>query len=377
MLGEDYLGYSKPANSKMEQNVIRPAREMGERCNSDFCRRSKLRGCDRLTEETRLEIHQHFWKRLNWDQRKVYVANHVKRTNTARKSKSSEDSRRGETLFYFLPLTRDGNERIQVCREMFLKTLSLGSFTVQSWTKEVAFGMVTNKEKAMASRNRERRVDVDRKALTENNFQDNIPKLPSHYARKETTKLFLEPSYHNLRQLFNDYKAYCKHNEEPQVSRYTFEKMFHEKNLSLYTLKKDMCDTCSAHKAGNVNEVDYQAHIVKKDRAIQEKENDKKAAESKDLIVLTVDLEAVKVCPCLTASALYFKTKLTCHNYTVYDLTTHHCCCYWFDETATDLTANTFTSFFVDYLERKCIPRNLPIIIYTQMVALTRTEMLF
>lgn len=81
--------------------------------------------------------------------------------------------------------------------------------------------------------------------------------------------------------------------------------------------------------------------------------------------VLTMDLEAVKVCPYSTASALYFKTKLTCHNFTLYDLTSRHCTCYWFTETAADLTASTFASFVTDYLERHCLPLKKPIIIYS------------
>ncbi|CAG5036894.1 unnamed protein product [Parnassius apollo] len=78
-----------------------------------------------------------------------------------------------------------------------------------------------------------------------------------------------------------------------------------------------------------------------------------------------MDLEAVKVCPYLTASALYFKTKLTCHNFTVFNLVTKHCSCYWFDETSADLTSSTFATFLIDYLERHCIPHQLPIVIYS------------
>lgn len=125
-----------------------------------------------------------------------------------------------------------------------------------------------------------------------------------------------------------------------------------------------MCDTCSSYNTGNLNETDYQTHINLKNRARKEKEDDKKKAAAGEFILLTMDLEAVKVCPFLTASALYFKTKLTCHNFTVYNLITRHCKCYWFDETAADLSASTFSTFIIDYLEKHCIPQQLPIVIY-------------
>ncbi|CAG4958779.1 unnamed protein product [Colias eurytheme] len=43
-------------------------------------------------------------------------------------------------------------------------------------------------------------------------------------------------------------------------------------------LKKNMCDTYSSYNSGNLNESDYQMHIIKKERARQEKEDDKKRA---------------------------------------------------------------------------------------------------
>lgn len=110
---------------------------------------------------------------------------------------------------------------------------------------------------------------------------------------------------------------------------------------------------------------DYEEHTKRKNKARLEKETDKKKATSGEFILLSMDLESVKVCPWLTASALYFKTKLTCHNFTVYDLITHQATCYWSDEIAADLTASTFASFVTDYLERYCLPKHLPIVIYS------------
>ena len=50
-------------------------------------------------------------------------------------------------------------------------------------------------------------------------------------------------------------------------------------------------------------------------------------------LVLTMDVEAVKVSPWITASSFFFKTKLSCHNFTIYDLVTKHVVCYWFTTT--------------------------------------------
>lgn len=364
MKGEEYLGYRRPRGESVKHDTIRSARELGAACNSDFCRKSKLRGCFQFTEDTRKQIHSNFWKKLNWDQRKIFVTNLVTRSTTNRKTVKNE-SRRTGTLQYFLPLTVTGDEKVQVCRDMFLNTLSLGAFTVQSWVKKAEFGMSAHQELLNSSRTLTLSKEVKAKMRSLDDFFNKLPKLPSHYARKDTNKLFLEPIYRNLTCLFKVYQEYCASENMPSVSRCTFEKQFHDKNLSLMTLKKDMCDVCSSYIAGNMDEADYQVHVIKKNRAREEKSIDKQKAANKECVLLTMDLEAVKVCPYLTASSLYFKTKLTCHNFTVYNVTTHHCTCYWFNETAADMTSNTFASFLIDYIERHCLLLKLPIIIFS------------
>ena len=109
--------------------------------------------------------------------------------------------------------------------------------------------------------------------------------------------------------------------------------IFKELNLALYAPKKDKCNVCSFE----VNQIDketYDRHIVKKNRAREEKNNDKdnlnkdKAVKEIRHHVFTMDVQAVKISPCLYASALYYKTKLSCHNFTVYNLSTHDSTCY-------------------------------------------------
>lgn len=357
MLGEEYLGYSNPKNDKMQQNRVRAARQIGMTCTSEYCKKSKFRGCSCFDEETRRSLHHYFWKKLNWEQRKIYVRGLVTCTSTARPKKVNKSRREG-TYQYFLQ-TNDLT-KIQVCKNMFLNTLSLKSTAVQAWAKSTEFAELADQDKIEDNKGQ--------RAINNQHVQDflaSLPKMPSHYARKETRKLYLEPCYRTLTDVYKAYKEYCTSINRSSVSRFTFEKQFHNKNLSLYTLKKDMCDVCIAYTEGNFDKHAYQEHIIKKNRAREEKEEDKKKAAAGDFTLLTMDLEAVKVCPYLTASALYFKTKLVCHNFTMFNLITRQCTCYWFTETAADLTASTFASFVIDYLERHCLPKQKPIIIFS------------
>ncbi|XP_050518028.1 uncharacterized protein LOC126892515 [Diabrotica virgifera virgifera] len=361
MLGKDYLGYTNPKEGKMLHNTPRSARKLGEACKSKKCTTSKVRNCEKLTVEMRQDIFNNFWTNLNWEQRKIYINGLVSRQTTARKTVGCETRREG-TFQYFLP-TAEGN--LRVCKTSFLNTFSLGSFTVQSWVKKsvhktLPCNEVTNSNrKRVVPRGTATRIQMLRE------FFKNIPTLPSHYNRKNSRKLFIEPYYRNKTELYNSYKIWCSNNNEESASRHTFDKIFKDSNLSIYTLKKDMCDICVSYKEGNISDEKYKDHIQRKSRARAEKEHDKEKAQAGEFNLLTMDLEAVKVCPYLTASALYFKTKLSCHNYTVYNLVTHHATCYWFDETASDLTASTFVNFLLDYLSQHCLANRLPIVIFS------------
>lgn len=142
--------------------------------------------------------------------------------------------------------------------------------------------------------------------------------------------------------------------------------MFDELNRSLFTPKKDQCDTCCSHKVGNITEDIYNAHIRSKNTARNEKVMDKDRAQKfGDVHVFTHDLQAVKLCPQLQASALYYKTKLYVHNFTMYNLGTKDVFCYWFDETNAGLTASVFISCIIHILRRTLEQKCIPIILYS------------
>ncbi|CAH1099152.1 unnamed protein product [Psylliodes chrysocephalus] len=151
------------------------------------------------------------------------------------------------------------------------------------------------------------------------------------------------------------YREYLKYScqKNPAIKplcRYTFDCTLKERNIAFQTPKKDKCDTCGSYESKNLYTQIYEEHIRRKEQARDEKNRDKLLGAKKEAIVLAQDMQAVKVCPYLNASALYYKTKLVSHNFTVFDINTHHCVCYWFNETEADLTANTFASYIVDYI---------------------------
>lgn len=365
MYGQAYLDYTRSREGKIKQDKMRSARKLGPRCTSKKCEISKVRFCNEFSEEIRKNIFSAFWNNMTWDQRKVFVSSHVSRFNTKRCTKNfDENSRRLGTFVYTL---HNGTNALTVCREMFLNTLDLKPFTVQSWVNSSVLAMQTGKENLNQSR-RENNYSI-RKCVTADipitEFFDQLAKLPSHYVRRDSSKLFLDEEIKSLSRLYEIYKNYCTEKGLSISCRKVFERKFHKLNLSLFRPKKDFCDLCCEHKVGNIEESVWKKHILNKDQARSDKDRDKEKAKNNELILLTMDLQAVKVAPYLTASSLYFKTKLCCHNFTVFDCGTSDATCYWFTELDSSLCASTFVSCLLDYLERHCLQRKLPIVIFS------------
>ena len=60
------------------------------------------------------------------------------------------------------------------------------------------------------------------------------------------------------------------------------------KKYSLYQSKKDQCDICTAHSAGNINEDMYNNHIKAKEDARAKKMKDTKSLADDEALVLFV-----------------------------------------------------------------------------------------
>ncbi|CAH1108056.1 unnamed protein product [Psylliodes chrysocephalus] len=174
-------------------------------------------------------------------------------------------------------------------------------------------------------------------------FLRSLNKLPAHYCRKETLKEYLE-QFQSMAQLHQEYEKQCNIKGKKCLSITKLTEIVNELNIGIFTPRKDRCDECYKFENKNLEEDLFLKQCEEKDRARNEKKFYKNRA-------IFGDLQAVKICPQLKASSLYYKVKLCCHNFTIYDLATNLGPCYWFDETKTYLQASSYASCVVDYLK--------------------------
>lgn len=234
---------------------------------------------------------------------------------------------------------------------MFLNTLAIGEWSVAEWaTNGKKKDIVEVNLQKFNKRDEENKM----KRITVEEFFDLIPKMESHYCRKKTKKKYLEQIWQSKSCLYREYKTYCQLNnkEKYTASLFTFNEIYDHKNLALFSPRKDLCDTCFAFSKKNITEEEYNLHRQRKEAARNEKDNDKANTDS-SVAVFTMDMQAVLLCPLLKASALYYRTKLKVHNFTIFNLKTADAYCYLWDESEGGVNAEEFSSIICHFIQTK------------------------
>lgn len=94
---------------------------------------------------------------------------------------------------------------------MFLSTLGLKESMVLNWVKGSVRGLPKNQSPKQRNINRNNTVSIPKSSLdTRLNYIKewfkNLPKMPSHYCRKRSEKLYLEGPFNNSHEVFIAYK---------------------------------------------------------------------------------------------------------------------------------------------------------------------------
>lgn len=331
MQGQKYLGLKKDHNGKYAYSIEREEREiLPSKCSK------RCKHCALFTENERTEIFNRFWNNMDWDQKKIFVCSMVDKFEAKKKT---EDSRRNQSFQYHLK--RNGI-RTSVCK-MILATLGIGQRTLYEWVNKSQNGVPDIRAKRQGIERNSDRIQSAR------DFLDVLPKMPSHYCRANSSKIYLEPVITSFNELYREYQRYCVQQEKQEICVKYFKRIFDDGNLSLYQSKKDQCDVCCSYETRNISIEECQLHIQRKDEARAEKVKDKDRC-CDTVKVITLDLQGVLLCPLLKASSMYYKTKLGCHNFTIHDMSSHNVTCYFWDESEGELSANSFASCVGDYI---------------------------
>lgn len=252
---------------------------------------------------------------------------------------------------------------LPVCKTMFLSTYGVSQKIV--YTALRTFQTETIKQQKISRRQKKEKRNALKQGSSSRIFLWKLNKLESHFCRKNTSKLYLEPLWQSKMELYRTYEEYCEEKSLKKQCLTTFNEAFDDLNLSLFSPKKDQCDTCCGFKTGNIGDIEYQLHVIDKNIARNEKVKDCKSEKN----VFTMDQQAILLCPLQKASASYFKMKLGVHNFTIFDNIRKDGACNLWHEGEANLTASEFASivckFIVEKIEDKQIEPGESVILYS------------
>lgn len=124
---------------------------------------------------------------------------------------------------------------------MYLSTLGVKERSVREWiTTPRTHGMpksdsiVEPKQKQTTNKHLENKKNKDLMIQ----FIHSIPKLPSHYCRVDTKKLYLEENFKNKTEVYNLYKEHCEQQQHCPLSIWTFIDTWSEMNIAIHRPKK-------------------------------------------------------------------------------------------------------------------------------------------
>ena len=332
-----------------------PARHIKLACN-DKCR---LKCRQNVQESDRILLHEKFWKLADNALQRQFVASHMEECKVKYR-RVTEGSTRARNLAYFLTV---GGSRIRVCKTFFINTLGISDkFTRTTWKKSDGTGLIE----------KDKRGNLNRREAIDPAIKDAIRKhinafarIESHYLRSQTTREFIDGSL-SISQMYRYYQEEQQNAGLPIAKKNSYEFIFNtEFNISFFTPKKDQCSVCESFKNSGEEEQlnlkeSYDRHIENKNLSRKHKADDiARATENPSIIVACYDLQAVLPTPCGDISTYYFKCRLNCLNFTIFEILSKNGFCYFWHEAIARRGANEIASCLLDYLQYNCTEKDV------------------
>ncbi|CAF4946081.1 unnamed protein product [Pieris macdunnoughi] len=187
-----------------------------------------------------------------------------------------------------------------------------------------------------------------------NDHIDSFPKVPSHWCRKDTKKIYLETIL-NKEKMYELYKQQCLENHKKPIGKTSYKELILNKNIGFHKPRKDQC-WCNKYEQlteeeQKAKQEEYEEHVNRKYYAQEEKTSDKiKAIEDSRSHVCTFDFEAVLYCPLVLGKPVFYKRKLGSMNFTIHNAATKQGYCYFWPEYEGNRGSNEVSTCLYNYI---------------------------
>lgn len=304
--------------------------------------------CHEISEERRQSIFD-FYYSLSSQRKRDWLVATSQAAEVKRKRSKDNASRRLKTYTYFI---NEGEGRRQVCQKFLLHTLDLSQRFVHY--------TVANAEANLSKTDmRGKHVPANKTtALVKKSVVDyiqNLPAVPSHYCRKDSTRLYLPQEFKNLTHLYQLYKTDFSSKGKDYVGEKVFKNIFTtEFNITFHVPKKDKCKKCVSFANNPTDNTEDEKKIHLKD-AEDSKERFKFhqniTKHHTHTLCVSFDLQKVLNTPFGESMLFYYSRKYCVYNLTFYESATREGYCYSWGEKDGKRGGNEIATILLKYIK--------------------------
>lgn len=298
----------------------------------------------KFTEEDLQKINKEYWALGNFSRQRDFI-NYNVNSNSCKRSKAGGSQRKFTYIYQLMEK--------KVCKTLFLSVLKIGQKTVQIVKQKQR----NNIDVGFDSRGKGKTNNTSTETLDLVRLHIQLfPLLESHYGRKDSKRLYLSADL-NQSKMYDLYVEYMEKNYSGKeiVPASMYKHIFcTEFNISFHVPKKDACKYCEKLKdsTDSNEQLEYKAHIERKELAREEKNKDKVNAQTDETFKsFTFDLQAVLYSPSSNVSSFFYTRKFASYNLTFYDMAEKHGSCYIWNETHGNRGSDEISTILLRHLK--------------------------
>lgn len=226
--------------------------------------------------------------------------------------------------FSFRSYFFNGEERVRVCRDFYLKTLDISAKRIEYYHSTIVDTKTAIARPFRRGKNVKRCTDP-RAVQGVIDHISNFPRVESHYCRASTQRQYLDPNL-SVDKMYRMYRDDYANENVPPVKLHKYRDIFNKQfNLSFSPPVKDRCDFCEQFRVqtepSDADTLKYNKHCQQKISTKQERDSDRAVVCDKHAII-SFDLQNVISLPKANIKSFWFNRKLS-----VYNLTVHYNIC--------------------------------------------------
>ncbi|CAG9571813.1 unnamed protein product [Danaus chrysippus] len=305
-----------------------PPRKMGPSCK-DKC----ILSCSKkFTEQYRVQLFTDYWAMGSIQRQRDFLSACIEKLALKYRRITAQEPRKPNCAFYL----RDTNtNKVRVCKTFIINTLGISERAIRTVIGATFSGTgIASLEDKRGKHTNRKKIDEEI-LISVRNHINSIPRVESHYVRKDTKREIIDGGL----TIADMHRQYSAERSAINMANYdTYARIFNnEFNIGFFLPKKDQCDQCEAYKnAVNDDKKEledaYHLHQEEKELSRLEKAADKEKSQKGEIKLAVYDLQAVLPVPMGQTSAIYYKSRLNCFNFTVTEIGSDKTVCFFWHE---------------------------------------------